>query len=59
MTLNTLRRPPLAVRLLAVFVGTIAIWALMSWASSTFGDDELTIPTRFMNALLVCGLAYR
>lgn len=57
MTLNTLRRPPLAVRLLAVFAGTIAIWALMSWASSTFGDDELTIPTRFMNAVLVCGLA--
>ena len=57
MTPDTHRRPPLAIRLLAVFAGTIAIWSLMSWASSTFGDDELTIPTRFMNAVLVCGLA--
>ncbi|OLT46335.1 hypothetical protein BJF85_16970 [Saccharomonospora sp. CUA-673] len=57
MTTDALRRTPLAARLFAVFAGTVAIWALMRWASSTFGDDELTIPTRIMNAVLVCGLA--
>ena len=57
MTTDRFRQPPFTIRILIVFAGTVTIWALMRWASSTFGDDELTIPTRFMNALLVCGLA--
>ena len=57
MTTDSFRQPPLTIRILIVFAGTVTIWTLMRWVSSTFGDDELTIPTRFMNALLVCGLA--
>ncbi|WP_277209437.1 CPBP family intramembrane glutamic endopeptidase [Isoptericola croceus] len=53
----TLRPRPLAFRLLVVFVGAVAIWALMRWLNETLLTDGLTIPVRLANAALVCGLS--
>jgi membrane protease YdiL (CAAX protease family) len=59
MTLHapTLRRSPLVVRILVVFVGTVAVWALMRWLNDTVLTDGLTIPVRLINATLISGLA--
>lgn len=51
-------RPSLAARVTVVMIATFAIWQVMRWVTvRSFDPGELTVASRFVNALVVFGLA--